>query len=126
MRFCVFILGLLTLFYSGCVQESREAPVIKVHNYVSDGIDSLNKWIEDDFIYTIKNNPDSNLLRQHFFRGRELYKGIEFAIEYFFTNAARNINGPPLPEIEPEEHMVLDPGGFQVIEEHLFPFDANS
>ncbi|MBO9573175.1 MAG: cytochrome C peroxidase, partial [Chitinophagaceae bacterium] len=47
-----------------------------------------------------------------------------FAIEYFFGNSARNLNGPPLPEIEAEEHTVIDPGGFQVIEDFLFPYDA--
>ena len=122
-----FIIALFLFAQAGvaCRQESRETPASQIHRYVDDGIDSLSNWINVEFLPIVKSSSDSILLRQHFFRGRELYKRIEFVIEYFFTNAARNINGPPLPEIEPEEHIVLDPGGFQVIEEYLFPFDAD-
>lgn len=122
MRLFVCIACLLTLLYVGCLQGKPQSRISKIHGYVDGGIDSLNEWI-DDFQPLVKTSSDSNLLRAQFFRGRELYKRIEFAVEYFFTNAARNINGPPLPEIEPEEHIVLDPGGFQVIEEYLFPLN---
>ncbi|MBC7829058.1 MAG: cytochrome C peroxidase [Chitinophagaceae bacterium] len=125
MRFLVCILTMCALIYLGCRQEKPHTTVSKIHTYVDHGIDSLNEWIENDFLILINNSSDTDKIRESFFRGRQLYKRIEFAIEYFFNNAARNINGPPLPEIEPEEHIVLDPGGFQVIEEYLFPFDAN-
>lgn len=125
MKKLFLALFLLTQLGTACRQESPDPPTSQTHRYVHKWIDSLNTWINDEFLPLAESNSDSILLRKHFFHGRELYKHIEFAIEYFFTNAARNINGPPLPEIEPEEHIVLDPGGFQVIEEHLYPFDAN-
>jgi cytochrome c peroxidase len=122
-----FIVALFLFTQAGiaCRLEYGETPALQIHRYVDDGIDSLSNWINVGFLQLVKTGSDSILLRQEFFRGRALYKRIEFAIEYFFTDAARKINGPPLPEIEPEEHMVLDPGGFQVIEEYLFPFDAD-
>src|SRR5687768_8089658 len=59
-------------------------------------------------------------LKKSFAKGRKWYKKIEWAIEYFYPSTARQINGPALPEIEAEEHIVIEPGGFQVMEELLF------
>src|SRR5688500_13421674 len=124
MRFLFFIL-FSSAAYVSCLQQKPQTAVSKTHYYVDQGIDSLNRWISDDFSALAANSSDIVKIRESFFRGRKLYKRIEFAIEYFFPNTARNINGPPLPEIEPEEHIVLEPGGFQVVEEYLFPFNID-
>lgn len=125
MRILFCSLAMCALIYIGCQQEKSKPPVSKIHKYVDQGIDSLHEWLINDFNPLVNKSSDPKKIQESFFRGRQFYKRIEFAIEYFFTNASRNINGPPLPEIEPEEHIVLNPGGFQVIEEYLFPFDAN-
>ncbi|MEI6949061.1 cytochrome c peroxidase [Paraflavisolibacter sp. H34] len=65
--------------------------------------------------------PDAQL-RQQFHKARHAYKKTEWLAEYFDALTARAINGPNLPEIEPEAGArVKDPQGFQVIEELLFP-----
>ncbi len=95
-----------------------------MHAYVQFHLDSLSDWVTNDFSNLAKSSPSEADLQKSFFEGRRHYKHIEFAIEYFFPTSAGNLNGPALPEIEPEEHIVIEPSGFQVIEEILFPFDS--
>lgn len=112
------------LFYFSCEDITKDlSPTDKVYSYIDNNIDSLQLWLDDEFIPAIE-SYDTAVIKNSFFHGRKKYKRIEFAVEYFFSNSARNINGPPLPEIEPEEHVVIDPGGFQVIEEYLYPLDT--
>ncbi len=58
-----------------------------------------------------------------FAEARAAYKRIEYMAEYQYPQAAERINGPALPEVEPDDQMrrVRPPEGFQVIEEALFP-----
>lgn len=123
MKYKILIAS-MTFIIWGCHAPAKKAePLLQVHDFVNLNLDSLQGWLDNEFIPAIS-SYDTPAIRTSFFKGRKLYKRVEFAVEYFFSNAARSINGPPLPEIEPEEHIVLDPGGFQVIEEYLYPFDT--
>jgi cytochrome c peroxidase len=123
MKYSILAAALI-IFICGCHAPAEKAtPLQQVHDFVDLNLDTLQGWLDTEFIPAIS-SYDTNKIKSSFFTGRKLYKRIEFAVEYFFNNAARSINGPPLPEIEPEEHIVLDPGGFQVIEEYLYPFDT--
>jgi cytochrome c peroxidase len=114
---------LLGLFVT-CNRQNTPPATEQVHRYVETHLGTLSAWLAQEFVPLTGAYTDSNSIRQSFLKGRKLYKHVEFAVEYFFPNAARNLNGPPLPEIEPEEHITLEPGGFQVLEESLFPFDT--
>ena len=118
------ILIIAVSFASCSAPTDKQQPAVQVHGFVNLGIDSLQEWLRTDFITAI-NEKNPQAIKASFLRGRILYKRIEFAVEYFMGHAARSINGPPLPEIEPEEHLVIDPGGFQVIEEYLFPIQQD-
>ncbi|MHA4844851.1 cytochrome-c peroxidase [Flavitalea antarctica] len=120
-RYLAFVIlsGIIVTLSLCSIPENKPA-VSLVHYFVGKGFDSLDQWVSDDFI-TVIETGDSVRIRQGFLEGRRIYKNVEFAVEYFFPNASRNINGPALPEIEPEEHTVIEPGGFQVIEEFLYP-----
>ncbi len=66
-------------------------------------------------------STSTDSLQRAFLACRAAYKRIEPVAEYFFPSTTRLVNGPPLPEIEVEETKQFEPGGLQVIEEHLFP-----
>lgn len=69
-------------------------------------------------------SPD--ILRKEFDGLRIIYKQMEWAVEYFQPTSARFMNGPALPEIEFEEHTVLEPEGLQVLEELLYDYDPQN
>ncbi|OUJ70540.1 cytochrome c peroxidase [Hymenobacter crusticola] len=60
-------------------------------------------------------------LKASFMACRAEYKRVEFAIEYYYPNAAQRLNGAALPEAEPSEpEQVIPPTGFQVLEEYVY------
>ncbi|MES2427716.1 MAG: cytochrome c peroxidase [Bacteroidota bacterium] len=59
-------------------------------------------------------------LQLRFRQLRLAYKRLEWAAEYFDPVTTRIVNGPPVPEVEPDG-LVIQPDGLQVIEELLFP-----
>jgi cytochrome c peroxidase len=59
-------------------------------------------------------------LQLRFRQVRLAYKRLEWAAEYFDPVTTRIVNGPPMPEVEPDG-LVIQPDGLQVIEELLFP-----
>lgn len=124
MRISVIVIIVLTgivAVLSVCTPAKKQ-PLVLVKEQVQQGIDSLDQWLQQEWLPLAEQaNPDSTALRQGFAKGRLFYKKIEWAIEYFYPSTARQINGPALPEIEAEEHIVIEPGGFQVMEEMLYP-----
>jgi cytochrome c peroxidase len=59
-------------------------------------------------------------LQAQFRQTRLAYKRLEWAAEYFDPLTTRQVNGPPVPETE-LSGQVIQPDGFQVIEQLLFP-----
>ena len=57
-----------------------------------------------------------------FNKARLAYKQIEIFVDYYYPSTAKGINGPPVKEVEADDPIKeMDPSGFQVIEENLFP-----
>jgi cytochrome c peroxidase len=106
-----------TVYYS----KAKEGVIAKVKSQVELELDSLNHIIGHQLKAAIVNDSGQQLIQHYFFAARKKYKNIEFAIEYFHPYIARTINGPALPEIEAEEHIVIEPGGLQVLETYFFP-----
>lgn len=66
-------------------------------------------------------------LQQQFKKARLAWKKAEWLAEYYHPYTAKHINGPALQEIEADEKTkVLEPEGFQVVEELLFPYDRTN
>ena len=69
----------------------------------------------------VNSNKSNKEIQETFRQARSAYKQVEFLIEYYYPYMIRKINGPPLPFADGENSLaVLDPQGFQVIEEMLF------
>ncbi|MCU0635606.1 MAG: hypothetical protein MUE41_12095, partial [Gemmatimonadaceae bacterium] len=62
-------------------------------------------------------------VREAFIAARQRWKHVEWLVEAYTPSSARQLNGPPLPEVEiTEGHQpVRPPEGFQVVEALLWP-----
>lgn len=113
----------------GCQSISDRAPAEELttkgsfKHYLDQGLTGMLEWLDSSFIPLAKGSADKKVLVDAYRKGRAEYKKIAVFVEYFYPTSCRHIIGPALDEIEPEEHQVLDPGGFQVMEESLF--DSN-
>lgn len=79
--------------------------------------------LENTFAQYQQNKIDSNELRNEFIMCRKAYKQVEFFLAYFDPEAVKaNINGAPLPSLEPNAPgvNVLAPSGLQILDELLF------
>ena len=102
-----------------CTQKEKEIDAI--HHDVSNSLEALANWYEVEWSPLLQKGSGEQL-QQAFLKGRQLYKKEEWAIEYFFAATAKELNGPPVPEIEAAEHLLFPPSGFQMMETFLFPF----
>ncbi|HEX2532725.1 MAG TPA: hypothetical protein VHK69_03260, partial [Chitinophagaceae bacterium] len=123
-RYTLFILLTAIAFCLWRALDSRkpQPAVLALKESVGRQIDSLYAWAETDFLPLAAKGSEKEL-QASLARGRNRYKGVEWAVEYFFPATARELNGPPLPEIEAEEHIILPPAGFAMLEEDIYPLE---
>lgn len=117
MKSLLKILPLFTLLFSSC---QKEYETLGPKEELLQQIAQLNQEIEA-FEQMAQKNASNKQLQQSFEKSRLAYKKIEWAVEYFTPEPARFINGPALDELEVEENKFLNPSGFQVIEELIYP-----
>lgn len=117
MKSLLKILPLFTLFFLSC---QKEYETLGPKEELLQQIAQLNQEIEA-FEQIAQKNASNKQLQQSFEKSRLAYKKIEWAVEYFTPEPARFINGPALDELEVEENKFLNPSGFQVIEELIYP-----
>ncbi len=117
MKSLLKILPLFTLLFFSC---QKEYETLGPKEELLQQIAQLNQEIEA-FEQMAKKNASNKQLQQSFEKSRLAYKKIEWAVEYFTPEPARFINGPALDELEVEENKFLNPSGFQVIEELIYP-----
>ncbi len=96
-----------------------------IHQWLTQQMDSLETGTEQ-FLSLVEKHAAERELQQAFKVCRQRYKRMEWFSEYYAPGTSRDLNGPPLPEIETEENKKADPAGLQVIEELLFPYDSTA
>ncbi|MBX9887532.1 MAG: cytochrome-c peroxidase [Flavobacteriaceae bacterium] len=74
-----------------------------------------------DLDQLVQNDASSLLIQKQFLKAHKKYKQIELFSEYYFPEVSKAINGPAIPEFEENDGLTLEPQGFQVIEEFIFP-----
>lgn len=90
-------------------------------------IEQLQLFIKDSLQTAAASSANHTLLQAQFSKARNIYKQVEWAVEYFMPTTARFVNGPALDELEIEENTAFEPEGFQVMEELLYPsFDTSN
>ncbi|WP_276505027.1 cytochrome c peroxidase [Terrimonas pollutisoli] len=118
---------LACLIWAACFNSKKETTAQQVVAAYQSDIEGLLKQV-DTLIAVTKKNTVITDLQQQFYKAKYAYKQIEWLAEYYQPYTARFINGPALQEVEPENKAItIEPEGFQVIEEYLFPaYDSSS
>lgn len=117
------VTGLSVLFLMGAHRLTRPhvSPAAAISRQFIQDLDSLENRVNDQLLPLARRSQHVDSLQRVFLACRLDYKKLEAFTEYFFPTTSRYVNGPPLPEIEVEENKQFEPGGFQVMEEYLFP-----
>jgi cytochrome c peroxidase len=75
----------------------------------------------------IQNNATLPQIQTQFLEAHQSYKQVEGISAYYFPTVSKEINGPAIDEFEEDEGKTIQPEGFQVIEEFIFPkYDPES
>jgi cytochrome c peroxidase len=128
-RLCTFLLTFslpAALGIYSCRNPECSAELV-VAQSICRQLNELDEMIGQELIPAVRDkNAENKGLQILFAKVRLAYKQSEWAVAYFTPGSERLINGAPVPEVEPSG-QVLQAGGFQVIENELFPvFQARS
>ncbi|GHB85057.1 cytochrome-c peroxidase [Persicitalea jodogahamensis] len=107
-----------------CQPEST--PVERAKVLFTQDLEVLETLVNGPLLTLAEHGSDEDSLRAAFYECRLAYKKIEHLTEYYFPVTSRILNGPPLPEYELDENKAFAPGGLQVVEEMLFPFEPGT
>ncbi len=100
--------------------RSTKPAVEQVRDHYTQSLQELSSVVQAmDTALQQQTAPDT--LRALFMRARLAYKKAEYLVEYYQPYSAKQINGPALEDVDEDEPTrLLEPEGFQVIEEQLF------
>jgi cytochrome c peroxidase len=115
--FPVIVLFILLSVY--CTGPSSKEGIADVKDLLISQSDSLNLALNQ--LDEAARTDDTTLLKKRFLETRNAFKKVEWFCEYYIPGLSREVNGPPLPEIEVEENKLAEPSGLQVIEELIYP-----
>jgi len=71
--------------------------------------------------YSVQSDSAEAQIQRQFLEAHQVYKKVEMISEYYSPAVSKSINGPAIPEFEENDNMTIQPEGFQVIEELVFP-----
>jgi cytochrome c peroxidase len=125
MKYLYVLLLLSCLICTSCSDRDAQTnrPAIEQINpwYLAD-IDTLYAQVEK-LKKNLENRAPEATVQAAFFAARTAYKRVELLAELYNPFTAKKLNQPALPEVEEEDpQLVIEPEGFQVIEELLFPY----
>jgi cytochrome c peroxidase len=113
----VYVVVLL-LIVSCSTKRAVDKPVSKIKKYLIANIESLHR--QTIALQHAVDEQRSNDAHLHFKESRLSYKKVESIVEYYFPGVAKALNGPALKKIEEEDDKLIEPTGFQVVEELIF------
>ena len=116
----VLTLLVVSVLISFCTQQKIHEPLSEIKSRLVLQHDSLNTALNK--LSALVNAEDTIGLKMAFLNTRKSYKKLEWFAEYYAPGVSREINGPPLAEIETEETKFAEPSGLQVIEELIYPW----
>ncbi|WP_247237928.1 cytochrome c peroxidase [Telluribacter sp. SYSU D00476] len=98
------------------------AAVEKVLDHYRQDLALLDTSVQRLRVAVINNEPEP-VVQERFRQARYAWKRVEWLAEYYHPTTAKSINGPALVEVEEDDPLAteIQPEGFQVVEEYLFP-----
>lgn len=112
------IFYLLLLLLAMSCSENKKEPLAEVKNFISLQADSLD--FQTSLMLKDVERDDVEKTRLHFRAARSHYKQLEGLVGFYFPGMEDVINGPAIETTEEYDDAVIEPTGFQVIEELLF------
>ena len=121
----ILVIGVLCIIMAGCAmytnRSASQGPEKEITGRIIIQIDSFSALLNNQLLPAAENhNTNPEKLRQLFLESRLAYKKFEWAAEYFTPAITLRVNGPPVPEGEPNG-IARQPAGLQVIEGCLYP-----
>jgi cytochrome c peroxidase len=119
----ILLLVLVTELLSSCKIDNQVNPLSEIKHHLLQQQKSLDTDVTE--LSRLINSEDTIGIKMAFLKTRKSYKKLEWFCEYFAPGVSREINGPPLAEIEAEETKFAEPSGLQVIEEFIYPWQSS-
>jgi cytochrome c peroxidase len=119
----ILLLVLVTELLSSCKIDNKVNPLSEIKRHLLQQQKSLDTDITE--LSRLINSEDTIGIKMAFLKTRKSYKKLEWFCEYYAPGVSREINGPPLAEIEAEETKFAEPSGLQVIEEFIYPWQSS-
>ncbi|MES2767386.1 MAG: cytochrome c peroxidase [Bacteroidota bacterium] len=122
-KFLPFLLT--SLFIISCSNKneySLKTPAEKVKEHYIMNLRKLDSALGELGI-VVKEDRDEKTIHDQFFKSRLLFKKIEYLAEFYNPVTAKNMNGAAIPKVEEDDpnQVTIEPTGFQVLEEMIFP-----
>ncbi|GAB3173483.1 cytochrome-c peroxidase [Telluribacter humicola] len=98
------------------------ATVEKVLDHYRQELALLDTAVHSLRVAVVSHEPEP-VVQERFRQARYAWKRVEWLAEYYHPTTAKSINGPALVEVEEDDPLAteIQPEGFQVVEEYLFP-----
>ncbi|MBK9248171.1 MAG: cytochrome-c peroxidase [Ignavibacteria bacterium] len=102
-------------------KKTEDTPTLLVKNLYVNSVIELDSIVSKLQRAQIENESEI-VLQKLFFSARAAYKRVEHFAEYYNPATARSLNGAVLEKVEEDDvNRTIEPEGFQVVEELLFP-----
>jgi len=108
-------------FFTACTSSEKKTtdPAAGVRAYWAGQIDSISLAL-DSLQAKVEKRESTQKLQTDFFRARHHFKRIEALTLFYYPEDYERINGPVLLRAEEFDNKVIEPTGFQVLEEKIY------
>lgn len=120
-----FFINVAIIFsFNTCTNNKKVSPALRILVAYKLALKELGEESKK-FVSLVERKSATADLQHQFFKARSAFKKVEWLAEYYYPTTSKKINGPALQEAEADEKsIIIQPEGFQVIEEIIFDSTA--
>lgn len=117
--YCLFFL----LVFAACQKKNKHQ---EINTLFQKDISLLIEKV-NELKHSVESDAAEAQIQKQFLEAHKSYKKVELLSEYYSPAVSKSINGPAIPEFEENDNITVQPEGFQVVEELVFPkYDKNN